>query len=122
MNDLLDISQCNIAQIIGESSRFLFHVLLVHISTNIIDGKTDFFNEDFFRTLLITALAITMYHVFFRKLVEPKIEKMKIICYDTAKRLRKKTELDKVDPLKSKLREKTHESIYKKKRGRNEAT
>lgn len=113
MDDLLNINQCNIAQIIGESSRFLFHVTLVHFTTTIIDGKTNFLSEEIFRTLLITAIAIAMYHVFFRKLVEPKIEKMKIICYDTAKRLRKKKELIKVDQHKSNLRAKTHELIRK---------
>lgn len=81
-NDIFDVTQCNISQIIGESNRFLFHIFLVHISTCIIEGNKSLFGEDFFRTLLITALAILLYHIFFRKIMEPIIEKMKLICYD----------------------------------------
>ena len=110
MTDILAISQCNIAQIIGESNRFLFHVLLVHISTCIIEGKPNFFSEELFRTLLITAMAITMYHVFFRKIMDPKIEKMKLICYNQKKRIKNKELLDKQDPLRSKPRARRNES------------
>ena len=93
MSDILNISRCNIAQILGETNRFLFHVILVHIATCIIEGKKELFSEELFRTLLITAIAITMYHVFFRKIVEPKIEKMKLVCYNDNDRISKKKEL-----------------------------
>jgi len=95
MSDILNINQCNIAQTLGESNRFLFHVMLVHFATCIIEGKKAFFGEELFRTLLITAMAIAMYHVFFRKIMEPKIEKMKLICYDDEDRISKKKELSK---------------------------
>jgi hypothetical protein len=95
MSYIFDINQCNIAQIIGESNRFLFHIFLVHITTCIVEGKKAFFSEELFRTLLITSVAIALYHIFFRKIVEPKVEKMKLICYDDInKRLKKKEELD----------------------------
>jgi hypothetical protein len=95
MSDILNISRCNIAQGIGEANRFLFHVMLVHVATCIIEGKQSFFGEELFRTLLITAMAITMYHVFFRKIIEPKVEKMKLICYEDIERISKKDEIDK---------------------------
>lgn len=95
MSDILNISQCNLAQTIGETNRFLFHVILVHFSTCIIEGKKTFFGEELFRTLLITAMAITMYHVFFRKIIEPKVEKMKMICYNDKERVSKKKEISK---------------------------
>ncbi len=95
MSDILNISQCNLAQIVGETNRFLFHVMLVHFATCMIEGKKAFFGEELFRTLLITAAAIAMYHVFFRKIIEPKVEKMKLICYDGNDRLAKKDELSK---------------------------
>lgn len=89
-----DIDQCNISQIIGESNRFLFHVFLVHISTCLIDGKKSFFSEELFKTLLITFAAIALYHIFFRKIIEPKIEKMKLICYsDNTERSKKQQEI-----------------------------
>lgn len=95
MSDLLSISQCNLAQTVGESNRFLFHVMLVHFATCIIEGKKAFLGEELFRTLLITAMAITMYHVFFRKIIEPKVEKMKLICYNDRDRIFKKKEISK---------------------------
>ena len=95
MSDILNINQCNLAQTIGESNRFLFHVMLVHIATCVIEGKKSFFSEDLFRTLIITAMAITMYHVLFRKIIEPKIEKMKLICYNDKKRRSKKKRISK---------------------------
>lgn len=105
MSNIFNITQCNIAQLISESSRFLFHVMLIHITTSIIEGKSDIFNETLFKTLLITAIAITLYHVFFRKIVEPKLEKMKIICSrDTRKRREKLKKVYKKDPIRPKYR------------------
>lgn len=95
MSDILNISQCNLAQTVGETNRFLFHVMLVHFATCIIEGKKAFFGEELFRTLLITAMAIAMYHVFFRKIIEPKVEKMKLICLDGKDRISKKKEISK---------------------------
>lgn len=80
IDNVFDITTCNLAQIIAESNRFLFHISLIHIATSIIEDKKEIFNETLFKTLLITSMAILMYHVFFRKLVEPKVEKMKIVC------------------------------------------
>jgi uncharacterized lipoprotein YehR (DUF1307 family) len=80
VSDIFNITQCNLAQIIAESNRFVFQITLVHIVTCIIEGKEDIFNETLFKTLLITSLAIIMYHIFFRKMVEPRLEKMKNIC------------------------------------------
>lgn len=93
MSEILNISQCNVAQIIGESNRFLFHVFLVHVTTCLIEGKKYIFGEELFKTLLITSIAITMYHVFFRKIVEPHVEKMKLICFDGTELDRKKQKL-----------------------------
>lgn len=95
MSDLINIRTCNISQALGESSRFLFHVFLVHVCTCIVEGKRDFFSEDVFRALVIAALAILMYHVFFRKIIEPKIEKMKLICYKGHDRHKKKKDIQK---------------------------
>jgi putative effector of murein hydrolase LrgA (UPF0299 family) len=83
--DIFTISQCNISQTIGEANRFIFHIFLVHICTAIVDGKSDLFGEEFFKILIITIMAIILYHLFFRKIVEPIIEKMKLICYDQKK-------------------------------------
>jgi len=109
MSNITDISWCNIAQIIGESNRFLFHVMLVHVATTIIEGKKSFLGEEFFRTMIITAMAIVLYHIFFRKIVEPKVEKMKLICYDGKERNEKMKEIKKQFPLKV-IHDKTYEN------------
>lgn len=122
MSDLLNINQCNIAQIIGESNRFLFHIFLIHITTCIVEKKDTFFGVELFKTLLITAIAITLYHIFFRKIVEPKVEKMKLICYKDIDRIDKLKDIDEKDILKSNLRIKTHESRkrYNKKKQKHD--
>lgn len=115
MSNIFELSTCNIAQILGESNRFIFHVFLIHITTCIIDGKNDFLSEELFRSLIITALAMVLYHVFFRKIVEPEINKMKLICYDKKKRIKKK--------MKSKMKKRSKISKLinkKKKRKKNE--
>ena len=104
MSDTLNISQCNIAQLIGESTRFLFHVMLIHISTCIIEKKKEYINKELFKTLMITAMAIILYNLFFRKIIEPKVEKMKLICLDNEKKQVKKLKLDKQDIFISKQR------------------
>lgn len=90
MTYLFDINNCNIAQIIGESNRFLFHIILVHVTSCVIEGKQAFFGIELFKTLIITSVAIALYHIFFRKIVEPKVEKMKLICYDDIKKRKDK--------------------------------
>lgn len=109
MSDLTNISKCNIAQMIGESNRFLFHVFLVHISACIVNGDNNFFTKELFRTLLITTMAIIMYHIFIRKIIEPKIEKMNLICFNKQKRDKKRINIDKKDPLKLGHKKKIYE-------------
>lgn len=74
------VTNCDISDIISETNRFLFHIMLIHIITHIIDGKDDLFGTQTIKTLFITALAILSYHVLFKKLVEPKMKKLKTIC------------------------------------------
>lgn len=83
MDDIFNISQCTIAQLIGEASRFMIHVFLLHVITNIVEHKTDIISESLFRTLITTLLAIAVYHLFIRKLIEPVIEKMKSVCLNS---------------------------------------
>lgn len=83
MDDIFYISQCSIAQLIGESSRFMIHVFLLHVITNIVEHKTEILGKSLFQTLVITLIAIAIYHLFIRKLLEPVIEKMKMVCINS---------------------------------------
>ena len=77
----LSVSQCEMSDIIEESHRFVLHISLVHILTCIMDGKTEVFNQDILRTLAITAIAIIIYNIFFKKLIKPTLKKVKSACY-----------------------------------------
>lgn len=92
---LFEVSNCSISQAIGESNRLLFQILLVHITTCVINGTNNFFSEELFRSLLITAIAIVLYHLFFRKITEPYIELSKLSCIDKEKRIKNKLKIDK---------------------------
>ena len=63
MSNLFNITQCNVAQMIAESNRFLFQVLLVHIATCVIEGKNEIFTETLFKSLLITAMATSAFYL-----------------------------------------------------------
>lgn len=82
--DTFSMKQCHIAQMIAESNRLVFHVLLFQIILTLISGTTidKVFNQDLFSIILATAIAIMLYHLLIRKFVEPKLEKMKLICID----------------------------------------
>jgi hypothetical protein len=99
ISDITNITWCNIAQIIGESNRFLFHVVLVHTATIIIEGKREYLSKEFFSALVVTMTAIVMYHLFFRKIVEPKIEKMNLVCYTGIDKHTKRKKLLKQYPI-----------------------
>lgn len=78
--DIFNVTQCNIAQMVGEANRFVFHAILIYISTSLVNGNSISFDDKFFRGIVATAMAVICYHLFIRKLVEPPLKKMKIIC------------------------------------------
>jgi hypothetical protein len=81
------ITKCDISEMISETNRFLFHILLIHIITHIIDGKDELFGEPLVKTLYITAIAIMSYHILFKKLIEPKLKKIRSICMNSNKNI-----------------------------------
>lgn len=74
------ISRCEIGNIMEEVQRFLMHITLVHIFSHIVDGKENLFGRDMVKTLIVTAIAILAYHIFFKKLIQPKLKKIKSVC------------------------------------------
>jgi len=74
------ITQCDMSDVITETNRFLFHIILIHIITHIIDGKDDLFGEQIIKTLIVTALAIVVYNIVFKKIVEPKLKELHSMC------------------------------------------
>jgi hypothetical protein len=83
------ISQCDVSDILTETNRFMFHITLIHIITHIIDGKDDLFGEQIFKTLIVTALAILVYNVIFKKIVEPKLKELHSTCNASKKIINK---------------------------------
>lgn len=119
MSEILNINTSSVAQIIGDSNRFLFHILLVQITTCIINGDNNFFTENLFKTLLISAIAIIIYHIFFKKIIEPVIEKMNLICFNKRERHIEKIKLYKKNPHKLKHKKKIYELRNKKQKSRS---
>lgn len=74
------ITRCDMSDVITETNRFLFHITLIHIITHIIDGKDDLFGEQIIKTLIVTALAILVYNIVFKKIVEPKLKELHSMC------------------------------------------
>lgn len=85
MYDKIDfsITNCDISEIMSETNRFLFHIMLIHVISHIIDRKDVLFGEQIFKTLMITTIAILAYHILFKKLVEPKLKKIQNVCSAT---------------------------------------
>lgn len=80
--NIFTITPCDIAEIIGETNRFLFHISLVHIVSCIIDGNEELFGANVIKTLFVTAIAIILYHILCKKIVEPKLKKIRSVCED----------------------------------------
>lgn len=78
--DIFEISDCNIAHTVGDTSRFVFHILLLNFCTIMIDDSETFFSEKLYKSIFVTAMAVICYHIFIKKWVEPSLEKMKNIC------------------------------------------
>jgi hypothetical protein len=75
-----NIKPCDMTDIISETSRFLFHITLVHIATYLIEGREEFFNAIIIKTLFVTAIAVILYHVTIKKIIEPKLKNVRTVC------------------------------------------
>lgn len=77
----ISISKCDVAEIISESQRFMFHIFTVHLIINLIDNKpSEILNETILKTLLATVIAVIVYYVSIKKLIDPKLKKLKVAC------------------------------------------
>ena len=72
------LSKCNIMNMFGELRRFAFHIIIIHIVSIMIKGKSIY--DEFFLILFCTLISIAIYHIFIRKHVETPSKKMKNIC------------------------------------------
>ena len=74
----MKISKSDIVDIISESQRFMFHIFIVNMMTHLIDNKPEeILGETIIKTLLATAIAVIIYNIFIKKLIEPKLKKLK---------------------------------------------
>lgn len=71
------ISKCDMIDMITDGSRFMFHILLVHLVTHIIDGEDELFGMKTLKSLFVTAMAIMIYYVLFKKMVDSKLNNIK---------------------------------------------
>lgn len=76
----LSITNCDTSDIITEVSRFMYHILLIHLITYVIDGKDELFGSQLFKTLFITAFAVMVYHILFKKFMSAKLKNIQSVC------------------------------------------
>jgi len=74
------ITQCDLVEIIFEIIRFLSHITLLHILNSTIDNKEILFDVSYFKIMLLTAIAIIIYHLTIKKLFKSKNTNLKIVC------------------------------------------
>ena len=74
------ITKCDLVEIIFEIVRFLSHITLLHILNYLIDAKEELFDINYLKMMLFTAIAITMYHITIKKMLNPTNKKLKIVC------------------------------------------
>lgn len=72
--------KCDIIDIIVEGHRFLLHIFLVSVITNLMDGNKDIISVSLLKTLLATLITLIIYHLFIKRILEPKMKKLKNIC------------------------------------------
>jgi hypothetical protein len=65
---MFEPSDEQIRETLGEANRLLFQIFLVHIITCIINRNNNIFSKELFRSLIITAMAIILYHIFVKKI------------------------------------------------------
>ena len=73
------ITECDLSEMIPEINRFVLHIFLVHVVTYLIDGR-EIFTPTFFKTLLVTAIAIMAYHILLKKITNRKLKNIKYMC------------------------------------------
>ena len=74
------VTTCDVSDMMTEINRFLFHMVLVHVITHVIDGKDELYGEHIIKNMIITAIAIMAYHVLFKKITKPKLKKIQSMC------------------------------------------
>lgn len=77
MNLNFSISKNEMLDIITDTSRFMFHISLVHILTCALGGDEELFGTKTFKTLFVTAMAIIIYYVLFKKIIDEKLNNAK---------------------------------------------
>lgn len=74
------ITKCDLVEIIFEIIRFLSHITLLHLLNCMIDSKEELFDINYLKIMLFTAIAIILYHISIKKLLNVNSKKMKNIC------------------------------------------
>ena len=78
--DRFAISKCDLVEIILEHIRFLSHITLLHLLNCTLNDTEQLFEVRYFRIMLFTSLAVTIYNLVIKKLFVNKIKKLKYVC------------------------------------------
>lgn len=76
------ITICDYFEGMADTVRFLSHIILLHLLTYFIgdDHNNKLFNRDVLKSLVFTAVAVMLWHIFVKKLIIRPIKKLKSAC------------------------------------------
>jgi hypothetical protein len=73
------LTKCDLVEVILENMRFLIHITLMHI-LNCMVNEEKIFETKYLKVMLFTSIAVTLYHLFIKKLLIEKTKKLKLAC------------------------------------------
>jgi hypothetical protein len=78
---MVSISKCDIIDIIQDTQRFVFHIFTVNLFMSLIDNKlNEIFSRKIINTLIVTVLAVILYNITVKKLIQTKLNNLKKDC------------------------------------------
>lgn len=81
INNLTDfITNCDVSDITTELNRYLFHIVLMHIVTYMLDNKDPLFGPNLFKIMFATVISVTVYHLVFKRFVTTKLKQIQSTC------------------------------------------
>ena len=74
------ITRCDITDIIMDSIRFCTYLITIHMFSSLLYKKERLFNIDIINSVIISVLALGIYHIIIKKIFINPIKKLKKIC------------------------------------------
>lgn len=74
------INICDFHDITNDCVRFISHITMLHIMTCVIDHNEIFCNPFYVRSVILTIIAVGIYHLIIKKMFSPIIKTLRKKC------------------------------------------